>query len=162
MAPALAKIYTRDCSVDEYGYFERDLSFFSISFAADADKLAAGLLDDLAYPEVSGSITFFSGNAAVRVGDIIELRGSPIRRLSRRLEGEWRDHFVGRLVARVKSVAHRFEGKHVTTEAAFTSPFRSVENPLEFIVRTQPSAGALYAFRLDAPSVGLDLGYHLD
>ncbi|MBI5093498.1 MAG: thermonuclease family protein [Candidatus Hydrogenedentes bacterium] len=162
LSSSLAQTYVRGPSIDEYGFHGRALSYFSISFAEDAGKLVNGLLDDLAYPEPIGAITFFQGDHALRVGDIVELRGNPLRRLERRLDGEWQNRFTGRLVARVKSVAHRFEGKHVTTTATFTSPFRSVDNPISFIVRSQPDAATLYEFRLDDAAVGLDLGYHLD
>ena len=70
--------------------------------------------------------------------------------------------FTGKLVGRVKSLTHEFRGRLVTTKARLTSPLRSVDNPISFIVRGQPLAETLFQFRLDEATVGLDLGYHLD
>jgi hypothetical protein len=50
----------------------------------------------------------------------------------------------------------------VETVAALTSPLRSVDEPVGFMVRSQPGASTLFQFRLDDETVGLDLGYHLD
>jgi hypothetical protein len=102
------------------------------------------------------------GTARFEVGDLVELRDVPLRRLEREVDGEWGGRFTGRLVGRVKSVTHRFTGKRVQTRIAFTSPLRSVTDPMNYIVRSQPRAGILYQFRLDDAAVGLDMGYHLD
>ncbi len=158
----LSKTYTRSASIDEYGSHARRLDHFSISLEEDADKLAAGLLNDLAYPEPSGSIRFLHGDTEIRLGDIVEVRGGALRRLARELAGEWDDRFTGKLVCRVKQVTHRFRGSRVSTTVAFTSPLRSVDNPVSFMVRSQPGAATLYQFRLDDATVGLDMGYHLD
>jgi hypothetical protein len=96
------------------------------------------------------------------VGDVIEVRGDPLRRLEREIAGEWADRYTGKLVARVREVRHRFSGRDVQTEARLTSPLRTVERPLTFIVRTQPGETTLFQFRLDDEDVGVDLGYHLD
>ena len=158
----LSKTYWRDASVEAYKEHIRRLSYFSISLEQDADKLAFGLLNDLAYPEPCGFIQFFQGNAAVRLGEIVEVRDGPLCRLERIVSGEWDDRFVGKLIGRACRVLHRFTGKHVSTTVWLTSPFRSVAEPLSFIVRSQESATSLYQFRLDEATVGLDMGYHLD
>jgi hypothetical protein len=107
-------------------------------------------------------VTFLHGDSAVRVGDILELRGGDLRRLEREVSGEWDGRFTGKLVGRVKGVTHRFRGDRVETVAALTSPLRSVDEPVGFMVRSQPGASTLFQFRLDDETVGLDLGYHLD
>jgi len=76
--------------------------------------------------------------------------------------GEWDDAFIGKLVGRIKEVSHVLRGDRLTTTARLTSPFRSVDDPVSFMVRTQPGASTLFQFRLDEATVGLDLGYHLD
>ncbi|HIJ74476.1 MAG TPA: hypothetical protein HPP83_10290, partial [Candidatus Hydrogenedentes bacterium] len=157
-----SKTYARSASIDEYGVRARELHHFSVSLEEDGDKLAAGALDDLAYPEPSGALVFLHGDASIRVGDLVELRGGALRRLEREVSGEWEARFGGKLTARVKTVTHRFTGRRVQTRATFTSPLRSVGDPLRFMVRSQPGATTLYQFRLDAATVGLDMGYHLD
>lgn len=157
----LKKTYARSASIDEYGAFAFRLKYFPISVEEDADKLAAGLLDDLAYPEPRGFVQFYQGDA-VRIGDIMELRDGPLRRLERCVDGEWGDRFSGKLVGRVRRVRHRFSGRQVTTTAWLTSPLRSVGAPASFVARSQDSAEDLYQFRLDAADIGLDMGYHLD
>jgi len=162
LAGALSKTYTRGASLDEYGFSAARLRCFSLSKEADADKLAEGLLDDVAYPEPCGLLEFHHGDAAIGVGDIVEVRDGPLRRLEREVNGEWGDRFAGELVGRVRRVTHRFTGKRVTTRAWLTSPLRSVSNPLTYIARGQDSATVLFEFRLDDAAVGLDMGYHLD
>jgi len=159
---SLKKTYVRDTSIDEYGPLAKRLGYFPISLEEDADKLAAGLLEDIAYPEPCGFVQFYRGDASVRVGEIVELRGGPLRRLERSVEGEWGDRFSGKLVGRVRRVTHRFSGQQVTTTAWLTSPLRSVRASVSFMARSQDSAADLYQFRLDAVDIGLDMGYHLD
>lgn len=159
---ALSKSYYNNDSIDEYGSHARHLNYFSISLEEDADKLVGGLLRDVAYPEPCGEVEFIHGDAAVRVGDILEFRDGALRRLEREVSGEWDDRFTGRIVGRVKEVTHLLKGKRVSTRARLTSPFRSVDNPVSFMVRSQPGASTLFQFRLDEDTVGLDLGYHLD
>jgi hypothetical protein len=156
------KLYTNGPSIDEYGFRLRFLDYFSINTLEDADKLAAGLLEDVGYPAPSGEIVFLNGDAGLRAGDILEFRGEDIRRLDREVAGEWGDRFTGRLVARAATVAHEFRGALVVTTATLTSPLRSVDDPISFIVRSQPAANELFQFRLDDAGVGTDLGYHLD
>jgi len=158
----LEQSYARPGSVEELGERRERLELFSIAQPDDADALAAALLDDLAYPAPDGEIVFHQGQSGIGVGDLLEFRDAEIRRLDRRVDGEWGDRFFGRHVARVKSVTHEFRGRIVTTTLAFTSPLRSVDDPLRFIVRGQPPADVLFQFRLDDEAVGLDLGYHLD
>jgi endonuclease YncB( thermonuclease family) len=162
LSGTLAKTYKRDESIDVYGLNRREFDYFSIVLEEDADKFAAGLLDDLAYPEPSGVVTFHHGNAEIAMGEIIELRDGPLRRLSQELPGEWNGHFTEKLVGRVNQIEHRISGKHVTTMVSLTSPLRSVSSPLGFIVRNQEGAAYLFAFRLDNPTVGIDMGFHLD
>lgn len=158
----LRKTYTRQDSIDEYGFTPRFLDYFSVSLEEDADTIAKGILADAAYPEPKGALEFFRGDAVLKVGDIVEVRDGPVRRLERELAGEWDGAFNGKRVARVKAMTHRFSGKEVYTEAELTSPLRSAEDPIGFIVRSQPGATSLFQFRLDEETVGLDLGYHLD
>jgi endonuclease YncB( thermonuclease family) len=158
----LDKAYARSASIDAYGFRLRFLDYFSITLEEDADKLGAGLLDDLAYPEPTGAVVFFGGAAELQVGELIELRGGDLRRLDEAVADEWGGDFTGQLIGRIREVTHRFTGREVVTTATLTSPFRSVANPLSFITRSQPEASTLFQFRLDEASVGLDLGYHLD
>ena len=159
---SLNKTYVRSASIDEFGPWARDFDYFGLVLEEDATQLATGMLDDLAYPEPRGEMEFFQGTNAIRVGDIVELRGVPLRRLDREVSGEWGDRFAGKLVGRVREVKHRLTGKRVSTRIRFTSPLRSVAEPLSFMVRSQPGEHILYQFRLDDAAVGLDMGYHLD
>lgn len=162
IASTVDKLYVNGASIDEFGLRTRALEYFSISRIDDGDALANGLLHDIAYPTPGGEVTFLYGDADVRVGDLIEVRSGDPRRLDREIAGEWGDRFTGRLLARAASVTHEFRGRIATTTVGLTSPLRSVDNPLSFIVRTQPLATSLFQFRLDDDTVGLDLGYHLD
>ena len=159
---SVSKTYARGESIDEYGFEGRGLEHFGISREEDADKLVAGLLDDVPYPENRGEVIFFHGLADVAVGDLVELRGGPLRRIDRALENEWGARFTDRLIARVREVAHRFSGAHVLTRVELTSPLRSVVSPLNFMVRSQPSGSQVFQFRLDVAGVGLDGVHHLD
>jgi hypothetical protein len=161
-AGAVNKTYTRQASVDEFGLREEAFEHFGFSTEPDADLLANGLLDDIAYPRPDGAIVFYRGNADVRVGDVIEVRGAPLRRLERETAGEWADVYSGKLVGRAREVRHRFSGRDVRTEVRFTSPLRTVSSPLSFLVRSQVGERAVFQFRLDDDAVGLDLGHHLD
>lgn len=158
----LLKDYARPESVSEYGSEARRLDLFSIAREADADLLMEGLLDDVAYPEGEGSITFYCGDSEVAVGEVIAFRGEPLRRRSRELPGEWGGRFSGQLVRRVRAVRHRFSGKRAETTAYFTSPLRSVSEPLSFMTRSQEAESSLFAFRLDDATVALDTGFHLN
>jgi hypothetical protein len=160
--PLVDKLYTNGASIDEYGFRLRFLDYFSINTLEDADKLAAGLLDDIAYPAPAGEIVFLNGRADLRVGDVLEFRGDEVRRLEREVSGEWNDTHAGRLVGRIAAIEHEFRARLVVTTARLTSPLRSVDDPVAFIVRSQPAANSLFQFRLDDSGVGLDLGYHLD
>ena len=159
---SISKSYTRGDSIDEYGLRTRHFEYFSISRIEDADALAEGLLADLAYPEPAGEVTFYGGCADVRVGDLIELRGTPLLRFDRELDQEWDARFSGRIAGRVRTVTHRLVGSHTTTTVTLTSPLRSVDDPCAFIVRSQPAASTLFEFRLDDGRVGFDMGFHLD
>ncbi len=160
-AHGLPRTHRRDDSVLAYGLRSRRLDCFSRSRPEDADRLALGILADLAYPEPVGRITFHRGDGAARPGDILELRDGPFEALdpppSRASEP-----YAGRRVARVKAVTHRFSGRAVATSLDLTSPRRAAADPLAFLVRSQRSATSLYQLRLDDPAVGLDAGYHLD
>jgi hypothetical protein len=159
---AVNHLYARGESIDTYGKATRFLTYFSLSRAEDAEKIADGLLDDLAYPTASGVVTIFRGATGYRVGDIIELRGAPIRRLDPPLAGEYAGRFSGKHIARIRGIVHRLSGKHVQTELYLSSPLRSVSDPISFITRSQESASSLFEFRLDEATVGLDMGFHLD
>ncbi len=160
--PVVDKLYTNGASIDEFGFRIAFLEYFSISTLEDADKLAAGLLEDTAYPERGGEIVYLRGASGPRVGQIVELRGGDVRRLDREVAGEWAGRFAGRNVGRIASVTHEFRGRVAATTARLTSPLRSVADPLAFIVRSQPAASSFFQFRLDDSGVGVDLGYHLD
>jgi len=159
---AVSKTYLRGESIDEYGIAGKSFEHFGVSREEDADKLLAGVLDDIAYPTRSGEIVFFHGQADVEVGDIIEVRGVPLRRIDHELPNEWGGRFSGALVARAREVVHRFSSAHVTTRIRLTSPLRSVTLPLAYMVSSQPSGSAVYQFRLDNAAVGLDGVHHLD
>jgi len=155
-------LYTNGDSIDEFGFQLRFLEYFSITAQEDGDKLMAGILEDVPYPEPTGEVTFFHGLPALVVGNLVEFRDGDLRRVEREADGEWGDRFSGQLIGRVKEITHEFRGRLVETTARLTSPLRSVDNPLGFIVREQPTAESLFQFRLDEQTVGLDLGYHLD
>ncbi|HOZ46292.1 MAG TPA: thermonuclease family protein [Candidatus Hydrogenedentes bacterium] len=159
---AFEKRYRRVPSIDAYGVRARHLDYYAFSREDDADKVMAGMLDDVAYPTPCGAVVFFGGNAEIAPGDLIELRDVPLRRLDERVAGEWGGRFTGRLVGRAAAVTHRFAGRQVTTTVALTSPLRSVADPLRFAVRGQPTEHMMQQFRLDDGKVGLDAGYHLD
>lgn len=159
---ALNKTYSRASSIDAYGVAARKFDYFSISRVEDADRIAAGLLADIAYPEPSGTVTFFDGNHEARVGDLVELRGAPVRRIEPALDDEWDGRYPDKIVARVRRVSHKFSGRRASTTLHLGSPLRSVARPLSFIVRSQPAASTLFGFRLDDARVGLDMGFHLD
>ena len=158
----IQKTYYRQGSIEEFGFQAAPLPYYSIRFEEDADKLAQGLLDDVAYPQPTGFVCFYCGESRIRVGDIVELRDGALRRLEREVEGEWGERFTGKLTGRVQQVTHRFSGRQITTTARLTSPLRSVADPASFIIRAQEPAKSLYQFRLDEAAVGLDMGYHLE
>jgi len=87
--------FTEGGSIDVLGLRTDTLEYFSVTRLDDAMKFAMGLLNDLAYPETSGAVTFLEGDAAVRVGDLLEFRGGPLRRLDQEIAGEWGGHFSG-------------------------------------------------------------------
>jgi hypothetical protein len=155
-------LFTNGDSIDEYGFRLAVLELFSLSNADDAAAIVAGLLKDVAYPARGGQMVYLNGVPRLRVGEILELRGGDLRRLNRVVSGEWDDRFTGRTVGRVASITHEFRGRATMTTAQLTSPLRSVNAPLSFLVRSQPPASTLYEFRLDETGVGLDMGYHLD
>ncbi len=156
------KTYVRGESADAFSFRARSFRHFGITHEDDADRLVNGVLDDLAYPEAAGLLTLYYGDAAFQVGDLVELRGAPPRRLDFPLAGEWGGRFAGRLVRRVNRVTHRFSGRAVSTTLGCTSPLRSVTNPLYRMTQYQGSQRSLYQFRLDDPVVGLDSGHHLE
>jgi hypothetical protein len=156
------KTYARASSEAAYG--EADASFRHVGIVqeSDADLLVEGVLDDLAYPEACGRAVFHHGETGARVGDLIEFRGAPLRRLDPAPGDEWGGRFAGKLVRRVKCVTHEFRGREIATTLGLTSPLRCVERPLRFMSRRQDSETDLYQFRLDDAAAGLDSGRHLD
>lgn len=153
--------YTDGPSIQRHGWQARRLALFSLSFVEDAERLARGLLDDLAHPAPVGAVTFLHGDAAVAIGAVLEVRGAALRALDPPLPEAWGGRLEGRLVGRVTEVVHRFQGEAVRTTAVLGSPLRSVANPLAFLVRSQPDPADLYLFRLDNEGVGLDAGFRL-
>ena len=149
-------------SIDAYGVQSRRLDYFAFSGEQELAWLAEGLLDDVAYAERSWEMTFYNGRSDLEVGDLIEVRGAPLRDYEPNLSGEWGGEFAGKRIARVQGIRHRISGRYIETTVYCTSPLRSVVSPLSFIVRSQEPASALFEFRLDQATVGLDLGYRLD
>ena len=162
LSGAFEATYRREDSADYYGERVLELANYSVSTPADAEKLVEGLLDDLAYPEPEIVVTLFQGTAAIAVGDLVEVRGAPVRQLGPVLPGAWEGRFPDQITGRVREIRHRLTGREVTTVLTLTSPIRSVRNPAAFMVRSQESPAQLFAFRLDAATVGLDVGFHLD
>jgi len=159
----LNKWYDRDDSVDEYGTQWRSLALYSFSVQTDADKIVPRMFDDVAYPAPAGYLTDYTGSlGSLRVGELIEIRGSDVRRLTRELDFEWGGRFSGRYVFAVSRKVIMVRNDRVEVTYGLMSPLRSVENPITFMVRNQPTADMLFEFRLDAESVGLDFDYHLD
>ncbi len=159
---ALRKTYVRAESVALLGAHASSLEVSALRLEEDADRLAAGLLDDVAYPGCVGTIEFYAGDAHLDAGDIIEVRGSTLKRLDAPLDGEWGSRFAGRLAGRVARVSHRLSGRSVQTVAELASPLRSVAEPLGFLQANQPGADYLSAFSLDEEAITLDAGLHLD
>ncbi|MCL4217215.1 MAG: hypothetical protein KJ052_09465, partial [Candidatus Hydrogenedentes bacterium] len=155
------KTFVRSPSIAEYGPRLRGLPYYSLATSNDAERFVEGLLDDLAYPERVGEAVFPDGCADLHVGDMLEFRGAPFRRIARSVDGEWGGRFAGTLVARVAEVRHRLSGRLVQTTLSLTSPLRSVTHPLAYMTRSQAAESSLYEFRLDADAVGLDMGFHL-
>ncbi len=163
LSSSFSKRYERHDSVDEFGTNRRSLELYSFSVPGDADKLVPRLLDDVAYPTPGGYLTDYTGELrSLRVGELIEIRGPDLRRLTRELDDEWGGRFAGRHVFAISRKTVLVRNDRVEVTYRFTSPLRSVANPLTFIVQNQPTATSLFEFRLDAPGVGLDLDYHLD
>lgn len=158
----LAKTYTNSESIDAFGYLSTEFYFPVITQEVDADALCAGLLEDVAYPEILGTLTFHHGDATVRVGDLLELRNGPIRRLTPAIQGEWGDRFKGQHVGRVRTVTHNIEGSHVSTSVTLGSPFRSQSIPIDAMGKVFAKEEALYALHLDNTQTGIDETAHLD
>jgi len=156
------KSYTNTSSAEEFGYRERTLELFSVSQEQDADVIVWGLLDDVAYPDQCGVLTFLDGDASVAPGEIVEIRGDGIDRITRRVAGEYGDLFPDGHVFRVALKETLIRNESVETRCYLAPVIRSVAAPLGFIVRSQPSAETFFQFRLDDEAVGLDMGFHLD
>lgn len=168
---ALEKTYARGESIDEYDAHAKRFEYFSLTKLPDADRIATGILDDLAYPAPAGQLTLYpttSGTAggpppaSYNVGDLLEIRGAPIRRLEKQLPNEHGTRFTNKLITRITQITHRFAGTQTQTTLTLGPPLRNAHNPLSHILRSQPGATTLFEFRLDDPTVGLDLGFHLD
>jgi len=149
-------------SIDRFGVAFRFFPYFALSQPADAARLAAGLLKDLAWPRRVGNARFHRGIAGIEPGILLEFRGGPLEERDADLSGAWGGDFTERIVGRVHRVIHRIAGLSVETQLDLTSPYRSVDRPLTFITRSQDSLSAFFQFRLDDASIGLDVGYHLD
>ncbi len=156
------KSYKNDASVDEFALKSHTLELFSVSQEQDADVIVSGLLDDVAYPAPCGVLTFVQGDAEIQPGNIVELRGIDVRRITRRVEGEHGDLFPERHVFRVARKETFIRNERVETRCYLAPVIRSVDDPLSFIVKSQPHADTFFQFRLDDAAVGLDMGFHLD
>ena len=97
-----------------------------------------------------------------QVGDLLEIRGTPIRRLERQLPNEYAARFPNRLTTRITQITHRFAGTQTQTTLTLGPPLRTIQDPIPYILQSQPGATTLFEFRLDDPTTGLDLGFHLD
>jgi hypothetical protein len=159
---ALEKTYFQSDSIDIYGSRARHLEYFGISLEEDADKLCAGVLEDVAYPEPVLEVTFFSGCGDLTIGELVELRDGPLRRLDLPADSEWGGRFAGRIIGRVNGITHQIYGRRIVTTVQLGSPLRSVRDPIAYMTRSQPSKETIYQFRLDDTVIGLDMGYHLD
>ncbi len=158
----VGKTYERPASVAILGCSKAAVTLAAVSHEADLDAVINGMLDDLAYPERTGHIVWLRGNAAVRPGNLVEIRNPPVERVDAPIEGEWGGRYAEQLMARVASVTHRLAGRHVQTKAKLTSPLRNGANPVASLRRAHPGRETMAAFRLDDEHVGLDMGYHLD
>jgi endonuclease YncB( thermonuclease family) len=156
------KSYTNTSSAEEFGLSNHILELFCVSREQDADAIVSGLLDDVAYPEQCGVLTFLDGDAAIAPGEVVEIRGEGIERVTRRVAGEYGDLFPDRHVFRVARKETLIRNNRVETRCYLAPVIRSVADPLRYIVRSQPSAETFFQFRLDDEAVGLDMGYHLD
>ncbi|MFP4192543.1 MAG: hypothetical protein ACLFU6_10775 [Candidatus Hydrogenedentota bacterium] len=155
-------LFTRGPSVDAFGLHWDELDAPGLEREHELAALAKGMLDDLAYPMVEGEVLWFEGDAGVGPGELLALRGEPLRALRWPVEGRWGGRFTDKLIARVERVTHRFTGRRVRTSAALTSPLRSAGSPLRAMAHAHRPARELLRFALDEPGVGLDLGYHVD
>jgi len=156
------KSYTNTSSAEEFRHRDRTLELFSVSQEQDADVIVWGLLDDVAYPDQCGVLTFLDGDAAIVPGEIVEIRGGGIERITRRVAGEYGGLFPDRHVFRVARKETLIRNERVETRCYLAPVIRSVSDPLGFIVKSQPRAETFFQFRLDDEAVGLDMGYHLD
>ncbi|MFC1735125.1 thermonuclease family protein [Candidatus Hydrogenedentota bacterium] len=158
----ISKTYSNQESIDMLGTAPAQLQLFSLSLEEDADLLLSGLLEDVAYPGPSGHVRFIEGDTASQVGDLLEIRGEAIERTTPEISGEWGSRFAGRNVFAIKRKRVFLRGKRTETYYYLTSPVRSVDAPLSYIVRGQPREDEFFQFRLDDAAVGLDMGFHLD
>ena len=149
-------------SIDRFGVAFRFFPYFALSQAADAERLADGLLKDLAWPCRAGRAIFHQGVSGIAPGMLLEFRGAPLKEFDGDLAAAWGAEFSERLVGRAARVIYRLAGESVETQVDLTSPYRSVASPLSFITRSQDSLSAFFQFRLDDASIGLDTGFHLD
>lgn len=137
-----------------------ELDAFWLDARSDAERFARTLLDEAAYPATAGEVYWFHGAPDMRVGELVELRGAPIERLSLELEGEWGGRFAGKHVARVRRVTHRIAGQRLETTAVWTSPMRSVGDPVEAVRRAQAAEAAYRLLGLDG-AASLDEAFEL-
>ena len=154
--------HAEEGSIDRFGVAFRFFPYYALSQAADAARLAQGLLKDLAWPRRIGRALFHRGVAGMAPGMLLAFRGGPLAERDTDLGVAWDGDFAGRLVGRIRRVVHRIAGASVETQLDLTSPYRSVSRPLTFITRSQDSLSAFFQFRLDDGSIGLDTGFHLD
>ena len=153
---------SRSDSIAAFGERYASCHIYALRTSNDAARVAAGALDDVGYPALAWELEVFEGTTRYAVGQLIEFRGAMLRRLTPACGTEWGGRFADSFTGRVISVRHRLTGRRISTTIALGSPLRSVADPLDYIVRNQPTADSLYAFRLDHEAVGLDMGYHLD
>jgi endonuclease YncB( thermonuclease family) len=154
--------YARADSIEAYGVSAAHIAGWAFTEAADRDAFAEGLLNDVAYRSLDAELTCYTLETGIRVGELIEIRGAPLKRLHGRPVGEWMPGGRSALVGRVYRATYRFYGDRVETRFQLISPLRSVPDPLtvlRFGAGISTPSGAL---GLDDPTLGLDIPVHLD
>ncbi len=154
--------YAQEESIDLLGTASRYFPYYALSRVDDGALLGQGLLRDLAWPARVGRALFYRGVAHLVPGTLLEFRGDVLEERDEPVAAGWADRLGQRLVGRVSRVVHRLAGATVETQLDLTSPYRSVASPLSFITRSQDSLSEFFQFRLDDPTIGLDIGFHLD
>ncbi|HDP34127.1 MAG TPA: hypothetical protein ENN29_03340 [Candidatus Hydrogenedentes bacterium] len=153
-------------SIGAYGLHGAGIDAAWLGDETDMQRLADGLLDDLAYPAPVITLTFFDGAPELSPGALVSVAGAPLSRRARSLAEEWGGLLDDALAGRVHEVRHFMQGKDAWTQATLSAPLRSVAAPLAMLRRIRSEGEKLFALRLDEPLAGLDqaifyLGYRV-